>query len=353
MKKNISALLACTVLLSFAACGQLTSEQTTSSPDSEKEDNSNITTETETSKVVSLEFDEVQKAVFGKLEYDESNLKKPDEDNRLKNTIIGITDMVRLKIEPADAENNEEDLRVYAYIFEFDTNSFEYKNLEVGEEVAFFLGYGFPEGAIVSAINGKYVVCLNAYKGKTGTDSYISEKTPDYTLGTLQESYNAFVELPEVFSKKYDRPEITFDYVFTKVLGNLGSSFMNYSKQDQETADNNKSVGIVNYANTMLDYPSKDKDGNDMYIFNYVRVYEFDTDSEEYKNLKVGQKFVYYIGNKKKEAVVSAINGKYVIAFVTAMGKNYNQLTSEETEPEYSYKPVQKAFDAFMSIVVT
>lgn len=251
----------------------------------------------------------------------------------------------------SESSGTDDDVSVRADILEFDTNSFEYRNLKVGDEVSFFSGFGFPVGATVSAINGKFVICLCGTKGESGTDSYVSEHSPDYTLGNLQESYEAFAKLPEVFSKPADKPEITFDYVFAKMQGNLGSSFMNYKTQSSETAENNKSVGILNFAYIWLDYPGEGEGENATNLQHYARVFEFDTDSDEYKKLKVGEKFDYYYGSEKKECVVTAINGKFVIAFSvykTPVG-NLKERT-EQTEPEFADKGMQKAYNAFVSM---
>ena len=353
-KRSISLAAACAVILCSASCNKLTSEQTKDPLGSFSEESHDTTSSVDTSKAVSLTFEEVQNAVLGKLNYDESDLIKPDEKDMRKNSYIGIVNMIRLSPLPYYIEGSnlkEDDVYVGATILEFNTNSFEYRNLKVGEEVAFFSYAGFARGASVSAINGKFVVCLNAYKGKYGTDSYLSEYLPDYTMGNLQESYEAFAELPEVYSKPTDQPEITFDYVFTKVQGNLGSSFMNTFNQDPETAENNRSVGIVNFAYTWLDCKGKDESGNVLWLYHNVEVFEFDTDSKEYKNLNVGNEFEYYKGSEKKDCVVTAINGKFVIAFSTYKSPQ-NEIKNRTVEnlPEFSNKGLQKAYNAFVVI---
>ena len=88
-------------------------------------------------------------------------------------------------------------------------------------------------------------------------------------------------------------------------------------------------------------------------VRNYTDVghLEFDADSDEYRKLKVGEKFDYYYGSEKKECVVTAINGKFVIAFSvykTPVG-NLKERT-EQTEPEFADKGMQKAYNAFVSI---
>lgn len=331
----------------------MTSDQTKDSLNVKSEESSDTTSSEETSKAVSLTFEEVQNTVLEKLEYDKSDLKKPNEEDMIKNSYIGIVNMIRLNppYYSESSDTKEDDVLVRADILEFDTNSFEYRNLKVGDEVSFFSGFGFPVGATVSAINGKFVICLCGTKGESGTDSYVSEHSPDYTLGNLQESYEAFAKLPEVFSKPADKPEITFDYLFAKMQGNLGSSFMNYTTQSSETAENNKIVGILNFAYIWHDYPVEGEGENATYLEHYARVFEFDTDSDEFRKLKVGEKFDYYYGSEKKECVVTAINGKFVIAFSvykTPVG-NLKERT-EQTAPEFADKGMQKAYNAFVSM---
>lgn len=355
MKKLVSTVLACTVLLGLASCHHLSSDQTTTVSDSVSEETSGITASEETTNAAFLTFDEVQKTVLEKLEYDESDLKKPNDKDMIKNSYIGIVNMIRLNppyySDSESSDTKDDDVSVRADILEFDTNSFEYRNLKVGDEVSFFSGFGFPVGATVSAINGKFVLCLCGTKGESGTDSYVSEHSPDYTLGNLQEIYEAFVKLPEVFSKPADKPEINFDYVFAKMQGNLGSSFMNYMTQSSETAENNKSVGILNFAYIWFDYPGEGEGENATNLQHYARVFEFDADSDEYRKLKVGEKFDYYYGSEKKECVVTAINGKFVIAFSVykTPGVNLKKRT-EQTAPEFADKGMQKAYNAFVSM---
>ena len=352
IKRSLCTVVAGAFVLSAASCNQLTSDQTKDSFNVNSEESSDTTSSEETSKAVSLTFEEVQKTVLEKLEYDKSDLKKPNEEDMIKNSYIGIVNMIRLNPPHySESSGTDDDVSVRADILEFDTNSFEYRNLKVGDEVSFFSGFGFPVGAKVSAINGKFVLCLCGTKGESGTDSYVSEHSPDYTLGNLQESYEAFAKLPEVFSKPADKPEITFDYVFAKMQGNLGSSFMNYSLPDPANADEYKSVGIVNYGSIWLEYPGEGEGENATNLQHYARVFEFDTDSDEYRKLKVGEKFDYYYGSEKKECVVTAINGKFVIAFSvykTPVG-NMKERT-EQTEPEFADKGMQKAYNAFVSM---
>ena len=339
IKRSLCTVVAGAVVLSAASCNQLTSDQTKDSLNVNSEESSDTTSYEETSKAVNLTFEEVQRTVLEKLEYDKSDLKKPNEEDMIKNSYIGIVNLIRLNPPhySESSDTKEDDVLVRADILEFDTNSFEY--------------FGFPVGATVSAINGKFVICLCGTKGESGTDSYVSEHSPDYTLGNLQEIYEAFAKLPEVFSKPADKPEITFDYVFAKMQGNLGSSFMNYTTQSSETAENNKSVGILNFVYIWLDYPGEGEGENATSLQHYARVFEFDADSDEYRKLKVGEKFDYYYGSEKKECVVTAINGKFVIAFSvykTPVG-NLKERT-EQTEPEFADKGMQKAYNAFVSI---
>lgn len=354
IKRSLCTVVAGAVVLSAASCNQLTSDQTKDSLNVKSEESSDTTSSEETSKAVSLTFEEVQKTVLEKLEYDKSDLKKPNEEDMIKNSYIGIVNLIRLNpphYSDSESSGTDDDVSVRADILEFDTNSFEYRNLKVGDEVSFFSGFGFPVGATVSAINGKFVICLCGTKGESGTDSNVYEVTPDYTLGNLQESYEAFAKLPEVFSKPADKPEITFDYLFAKMQGNLGSSFMNYTTQSSETAENNKSVGILNFAYIWLDYPGEGEGENATNLQHYARVFEFDTDSDEYRKLKVGEKLDYYYGSEKKECVVTAINGKFVIAFSvykTPVG-NLKERT-EQTAPEFADKGMQKAYNAFVSM---
>ena len=121
--------------------------------------------------------------------------------------------------------------------------------------------------------------------------------------------------------------------------------------QSSETAENNKSVGILNFVYIWLDYPGEGEGENATSLQHYARVFEFDADSDEYRKLKVGEKFDYYYGSEKKECVVTAINGKFVIAFSvykTPVG-NLKERT-EQTEPEFADKGMQKAYNAFVSI---
>ena len=143
IKRSLCTVVAGAVVLSAASCNQLTSDQTKDSLNVNSEESSDTTSSEETSKAVNLTFEEVQRTVLEKLEYDKSDLKKPNEDDMIKNSYIGIVNMIRLNppYYSESSDTKEDDVLVRADILEFDTNSFEYRNLKVGDEVSFFSGF--------------------------------------------------------------------------------------------------------------------------------------------------------------------------------------------------------------------
>ncbi len=96
IKRSLCTVVAGAVVLSAASCNQLTSDQTKDSLNVNSEESSDTTSYEETSKAVNLTFEEVQRTVLEKLEYDKSDLKKPNEEDMIKNSYIGIVNLIRL-----------------------------------------------------------------------------------------------------------------------------------------------------------------------------------------------------------------------------------------------------------------
>jgi hypothetical protein len=73
IKRSLCTVVAGAVVLSATSCNQLTTDQTKDSFNVNSEESSDTTSSEETSKAVNLTFEEVQKTVLEKLEYDKLN----------------------------------------------------------------------------------------------------------------------------------------------------------------------------------------------------------------------------------------------------------------------------------------
>ena len=179
MKKLVSGLLACAMLVCFASCDLSDNKR---KGDREKSDDLNL--------------DEVVAITVTGLGSDYKNylnLKYMDSSTAEKNQAKGINNYAYIDRYDIQTDGNEtiRELKVEIYIFEVDTTSDMYKNLKTGGMITFFDGYS-TNAAVVTAINKQYVLCIHA-SDYIKDDKTIEETMPEFTLGNAQKGYEAFI----------------------------------------------------------------------------------------------------------------------------------------------------------------
>ena len=222
MKKLVSGLLACAMLVCFASCdlndnkrkGDREKSDDIKSENEIEETETTTTSESETASTeyvvetttvptfaknegdLLLNIDEVVAITVTGLGSDYKdflNLKYMDSSAAEKNLAKGIYNYAYIDRYAAETEGNDitRELKVDIYIFEVDTTSDMYKNLKSGGMITFFDGYT-TNAAVVTAINKQYVLCIHASDYKKD-DKTIEETMPEFTLGNAQKGYEAFI----------------------------------------------------------------------------------------------------------------------------------------------------------------
>ena len=171
----------------------------------------------------------------------------------------------------------------------------------------------------------------------------------DITSETTETEPSETTTKPSVQAPKNDSFD-DFEIVVGKVFTSLGDKYENLLYQSADAALKNKNYGIINMAHIWLNELIGKEDDNepDKFLTVEVFVFEFDTGSEQYKNLKVGEELELdkdnYI-NDHYPTVITAINNQYVISFY-AVERMENLLVSKaETLPEFTLGNLQKAYD--------
>ena len=194
MKKLVSGLIACVMLFSLAGCNL-----------------SNKTVEESKGKISSTEV-KVEKFMKkdGKIDQslenvikvtvhglgsdyeDHLNLEFMDESSAADNKSSGIVNYGYIWY--GDLERHVGD-KIYdtesnIYVFEFDTSSKEYKDLDIGSSIIFYRD-GESVVADVTAINQQYVLSIYACETVRNGEKTV-EKLPQFTLANTQGGYTAF-----------------------------------------------------------------------------------------------------------------------------------------------------------------
>ena len=80
-----------------------------------------------------------------------------------------------------------------------------------------------------------------------------------------------------------------------------------------------------------------------------IYIFEVDTASDNYKNLKEGGMLTFFNGYGTEAAVITAINKQYVLC-IYAKEFNKDDKTIEETLPEFTLGNAQAGYKAFVDI---
>jgi len=132
--------------------------------------------------------------------------------------------------------------------------------------------------------------------------------------------------------------------------------FCNPSTDDFEQADfpdtvsANKAIGIKDYHFLSWLGDWKPEKGDQYFMDIEIAIIEFDMESDTYKNLKAGDKIVFYLADTPAEnCIVSAINGQYVLCMtgVTDLDK---ETPYEENMPDFTIANLQEIYLAFMEM---
>ena len=316
MRKILCIILAGFILLSFTACGIATKESKSVSDDFSKTDGdeTTITTETEPSETT----------------------KKP-YTQAPKNTDFDDFEIVVGKVFAALGEGYD---------------NLQYQSAEAAEKNE---RYGIRNMA-VTAQNGQYVISLYASEGYDMLLADIVETKPEFKLGNLQNAYDAFknIDPNTPNNADYDAEEAEkdfkdFELLVDKVLAALGpKDYRNMEYQDNKDSVKNRNIGIRNMVHIWRG--ESDLDGPEI-IWEFdvnVWIFEFDTESKEYKELKEGGKVFYYERECPNSSVITAINGKYVICIEAVENDFRNNKKTVETAPKFTLGNAQEGYETFI-----
>ena len=306
MKRIISMLIVGTVVLGLVACNNAPSD-TTSESQTVSSSIETTTEPTEDADRLPMSFDEVVNAVKANDSDWKINIPLIDEDVE-KNKEIGIVNAVALYV---DKPGNTS-----FYLLEFDTKSEQYKSLTPGKLVTMYFS-GAECKYICSAINKQYVICIIA----RNTKLQFEEQAP-YTVATAKSVYDTFVYLPD------GKMKINLEGFGKAVLDQTGDFYDLVSKADESVAKDNLSVGIVDYVQYSI--------LTDKYAIQ-VMIFEFDMNSDVYKNLKAGEQMTYYIDGALVVTDVAAIKQQFVLTLsASKVVDGAIDSSSMETEPPYT-----------------
>ena len=380
MRRPLCALLAGIILLSFSACNTRTKESRFVSDESMKQDGdtavettTETTTETEPTKTTDKsyvqapkndsfdDFVRVVEKVFAALGDGYENLQYQSVDEAEQNKNCGIINMVHIwRGEPVTKPDDEPDgqLIIEIYIFEFDTESSQYKDLKVGNNMEFH-AERLNTPAVVTAINKQYVISFYAAEFYANLLVNKCETLPEFTLGNLQAGYDAFIKFdpdkkpketesdPEADEKSLKSFE-QFVYAVVKALGE--GDYKNCDYQDKRNAAKNKGIGIKNMVH--INRGEYDMVDDNTFLWELtvdVWVFEFDTESDEYKELKKGGRVSFYERECINSETITAINGKYVMCIHAVYIDEKNKTEKNETAPEFTIGNAQKGYETFIN----
>lgn len=203
-------------------------------------------------------------------------------------------------------------LRVEILVIQYDTHSNQYHNLKIGDNIEIYMDFDNCP-AIVTAQNGQYVISLYASEGYYMLFADIVETKPEFKLGNLQNAYDAFK--------------------------NIDPNTPNNADYDAEI----KNMVHIWRGESDLDGPEV------IWEFDVnVWIFEFDTESKEYKELKEGGKVFYYEREYPNSSVITAINGKYVICIEAVENDIRNNKKTVETAPKFTLGNAQEGYETFI-----
>ena len=375
MKKLVCAIMALFILLSFSACDAGTKESRPVSNDAMKKDGDTTseTTETEPSETTTKpsiqapkndtfdDFEIVVGKVFNSLGDEVENLIYQSADAALKNKDYGIINMAHIWSNEIDISSNDDNepakfILVEVFVFEFDTETEQYKNLKVGDDFKFdkdnYLNDHFP--TVITAINNQYVISFYAIERLDNLLVSKAESLPEFTLGNMQKAYDTFVKInteKKTTDTKPDDPDAfqKFDDLCNKVWSSLGEDYLNFVYQDGINGKKNKDIGIRNMVHIWRSESDLENDLIVLWEFTVdVFIFEFDTESDEYKDLKVGEKVFFYERECMNSEIITAINGKYVLC-IHAQRIDYKEKKEiVEIAPEFKLGNAQNGYETFI-----
>ena len=373
MRKILCIILAGFILLSFTACGIATKESKSVSDDFSKNDGdeTTITTETDPSETTKKPYTQAPKntdfddfeivvgKVFASLGEGYDNLQYQSAEAAEKNERYGIRNMAHIwrgEYHASDKQGGPDRfLRVEILVIQYDTHSDQYHNLKIGDNIEIYMDFDNCP-AIVTAQNGQYVISLYASEGYDMLLADIVETKPEFKLGNLQNAYDAFknIDPNTPNNADYDAEEAEkdfkdFELLVDKVLAALGPhDYRNMEYQDNKDSVKNRNIGIRNMVHIWRG--ESDLDGPEI-IWEFdvnVWIFEFDTESKEYKELKEGGKVFYYERECPNSSVITAINGKYVICIEAVENDFRNNKKTVETAPKFTLGNAQEGYETFI-----
>ena len=361
MKRIVSILLSCTIILGLTACRDK-SDNNRSNRDDKKEKTTVIATDSVSDTVkdtvelsdnknkdINLSFDEVIASTVAGFGYDYRaflNIRYMTPSTAESNKLKGINNFAY--IWHREIWTDEAELKVEFYIFEFDTSSNHYKNIEIGKSIKFDEGDN-SSSAVVTAVNGQYV--LSIFARETSGSSKVEQSLPDFTIGTCQRGYETFLKLKSSTESNTNTGKLNISLKdITRKTGEVIEiknstkypefSFMQYNRREQ-----NAEIGIKDYCCYYAELESPD---DEKITFNFY-IFELDLKSEQYKKLTVGGMIFYYMHDTLSAAEICAINNQYVLCIDGRHYKN-NRLITEETMPDFTLGNTQKAYESFISL---
>ena len=230
---------------------------------------------------------------------------RTNEERISENRTLGVLNYMTIgninqKLSKKVGKNDTFYVRIY--VIEYDLDSPEYKKLYVGGKVSFF--NETRETHQIVAIQSQYILCIEAaygIKGKFGE----KQVKPSYKIKAAQMAYDTFNSMvpATVGFTTATLPDITRDIL--KAIGRTEKN-ININYQDRQAAVENSGLGVMNFVNLW-------KSGLTVTVY----ILEMDTESEQYKNLKIGKNVTFYEGTHKNNLIVSYINNQYVLCIYT------------------------------------
>lgn len=199
--------------------------------------------------------------------------------------------------------------------------------------------------------------------GGSGKDKRDREKSDDIkTEKELEETETETTVTSETeetttvptFAKNDGDLLYNLDDVVALTVAGLGSDYKDYLNlkyMDPEASSKNLEKGIRNYAYIWRGDSDTDPVSGDIIKELTVNIYifEVDTASDNYKNLKEGGMLTFFNGYGTEAAVITAINKQYVLC-IYAKEFNKDDKTIEETLPEFTLGNAQAGYKAFVDI---
>ena len=351
MKKLTSLLLAGALLLSLASCD---AKPTETSVETTEETTAVVTTAEETTEEfhdpiepLQLSLNDVTLKILEEMgsKYKITDTAKEEYVDRNKQ--LGVLDyqvigtpyfMLDEKVKGFDS------IWLEFYVIEMDLYSELYWSLVAGGEFSFYDLTG-KNTHVVTAINRQYVISVALSLGNNGGFNLDDQETmPPFSISEVQAGYHAFNKIKSDGAKTRTLSDVT-----TMFLDTLGERNTGVRVMDKKDASANRDIGILNYScvNKIADKMDTPINGfESKYIMIYI--FEMDVDSNEFKNLKTGDKIYYYDNNAKSFQEVVAVKDRFVLCFSFCLSNHFefNELNIE-TRPPYSYDKAQKAYEAF------